>query len=267
MHPLDAALVLQPEGDGSVTGHTSPAYANMIGPFGGITAATLVQAMRGHPARLGEPLALTVNYAGPVADGPFSVQAEPLRTNRSTQHWRAELRQDGQVAVSATAVFGVRRETWASTEIGFPAVPAAGAVPALPPLGRVAWTRQYEMRFVSGGFPDFSQGRADADATTTLWMRDEPPRPLDFASLTALCDVFFPRIYLRRRQWTPAGTVSMTIYFHADAPMLAAHGTQPVLGVARAQRFGKGFFDQSAEVWAHDGALLASTHQIVYYKE
>ena len=26
-------------------------------------------------------------------------------------------------------------------------------------------------------------------------------------------------------------------------------------------------FDQSAEVWAHDGALLATTHQIVYYKE
>ena len=36
---------------------------------------------------------------------------------------------------------------------------------------------------------------------------------------------------------------------------------------ARANRFEQGFFDQSAEIWSADGALLASSHQVVYYKE
>jgi len=38
-HPLDAATALQPQADGHWLGHTSPAYANMVGPYGGVTAA------------------------------------------------------------------------------------------------------------------------------------------------------------------------------------------------------------------------------------
>ncbi|HEY9094695.1 MAG TPA: thioesterase family protein, partial [Hydrogenophaga sp.] len=37
---FDSAIALQPQPDGSFLGHTSPAYANMVGPYGGITAAT-----------------------------------------------------------------------------------------------------------------------------------------------------------------------------------------------------------------------------------
>ena len=42
---------------------------------------------------------------------------------------------------------------------------------------------------------------------------------------------------------------------------------EPVLGTARALHFGKGYFDQTAEVWSDDGRLLAASHQVVYYKE
>jgi acyl-CoA thioesterase len=44
MHPLDQALALQPQGEGIFAGRTHPAWANMVGPFGGITAAQLLQA-------------------------------------------------------------------------------------------------------------------------------------------------------------------------------------------------------------------------------
>jgi hypothetical protein len=40
-----------------------------------------------------------------------------------------------------------------------------------------------------------------------------------------------------------------------------------LLGQARSQSFFNGFFDQSAELWNEAGHLLATTHQIVYYKE
>ena len=114
----DVAIALHPEADNRFGGHTTAAYANMVGPFGGITAATLLEAICRHPARLGDPLAFTVNFAGPVADGPFQLPAVPVRTNRSTQHWRVELIQDDSVATTATAVFGVRRETGDYAEKG-----------------------------------------------------------------------------------------------------------------------------------------------------
>src|SRR5690349_13351461 len=112
MHPFDAAVALTVNGDGLSTGATSPAYANMVGPFGGTTAAVLLNAALSHPQRAGTPIALTVNYASATADGAFDVAATPVRLNRSTQHWRMELRQAGEVVANATAVFAQRRETW-----------------------------------------------------------------------------------------------------------------------------------------------------------
>lgn len=88
----------------------------MVGPFGGITAAVLLQAVMQHPERLGDPLSLTVNYAGAIGEGEFTVQAVPVRTNRSTQHWTLSVLQPGAdgepvVTTTATVVTAVRRET------------------------------------------------------------------------------------------------------------------------------------------------------------
>ena len=70
-HPFDAALALSQDTPGHFTGHTSVAYWNMVGPFGGVTAATALNAVLQHPALLGEPVALTVNYAAALAAGRF----------------------------------------------------------------------------------------------------------------------------------------------------------------------------------------------------
>jgi acyl-coenzyme A thioesterase PaaI-like protein len=266
-HPFDDAIALTALADGHYAGATSPAYANMVGPFGGVTGATLLNAALLHPARLGDPIALTVNFASAVADGAFEVIARPVRTNRSTQHWFVELTQDGEVAATATAVFALRRETWSAPEAQAPTgMPPANTLPRGDLTGRPAWVRHYDMRFVGGSMPEAFDGQEQAHSESTVWLRDAPPRPLDFASLASICDSFFPRIFIRRRTAVPIGTVSLTTYFHADASLLAAQGERPVLGCARALNFHNGYFDQSAEVWSDAGQLLASTHQMVYYR-
>ena len=73
-HALDAAVALTPAGAHRFTGHTHPAYSNMVGPFGGTIAATLLNGVLSHPERLGDPLSLTVHYAAPITDGAFEVQ-------------------------------------------------------------------------------------------------------------------------------------------------------------------------------------------------
>ncbi len=268
MHPFDTATLLELLPDGGFRGHTSPAYANMVGPFGGTTAACLLQAAMQHSARQGEPVALTVNFAAALADGEFRIVARALRTNRSTQHWAIELTQGGEVAASASAVFALRRETWSAPEAAPPAdLPTPDTLVRAPLIGRPAWTQRYDMRFARGGLPEVFDGAHQPDSLTQVWVRDEPPRALDFVALAALCDSFFPRIFVRRRRVAPIGTVSLTTYFHADAAMLQAQGERPVLGTARALNFRNGYFDQSAEVWSDDRRLLASSHQLVYYRE
>lgn len=267
LHPFDRATHLAANADGSLTGRFDPAYAHAVGPFGGITAATLLSAALGHPARIGTPVALTVNYAGPVAEGEFRIDAAPVRTNRSTQHWSITLSQGGEVSTTASAVFALRRETWTATDAGFPEAPPPAEVPRLATEKLTPWFRNYEIRLIRGRPIDTSRPAEELDSLTQFWIRDEPARPLDFASLAAICDAFFPRIFVRRPQWVAAGTVSLTTYFHADEALLAAQGARPVLGQARASHFGRGYHDQSAEIWSDAGALLATSHQVVYYKE
>lgn len=265
-HSLDLATLLTAVDNGVYRGKTSPAYANMIGPFGGLIAAVLLNAVWVHPARLGEPIALTVNFTGPIADGEFLVTTRIIRTNRSTQHWYVELTQGDQVGATATAVFAVRRETWSATEIDFPMVPTAATIEREAPVEQAQWTKAYDMRFAQGHL-DLSQEETGRDSVSSVWMRDEPPRPLDFISLAALCDAFFPRIFIRRPRWIPASTVSLTTYFHADSDALKGQHERAVLGTARALHFGKGYFDQTAQIWSDDKTLLATSHQVVYFKE
>lgn len=237
----------------------------MVGPFGGITAAVLLHAVAQHPDRIGDPLALTVNFAAPIADGEFDIALRPARTNRTNQHWMVELTQGDEVKSTATALFGVRRDTWADNEAPLPSTP--GPDEGLPgTLGEfIVWARQYDMRFVEGPVPAPGSDPSDS-STTTLWMRHHADRSLDYPALAALCDMFYPRIFLRHGGPVPAGTISMTAYFHVEQAQLEAVGTDFVLGSAHANVFNRGYFDQSAQLWGRDGTLLATTHQIVYFK-
>jgi hypothetical protein len=114
--------------------------------------------------------------------------------------------------------------------------------------------------------PGASPAAEPASALSHVWVSDKPERPVDFPSLMALSDSFFGRIFVVLGTIVPIGTVSITTYFHADADDLAAHGSGPLLGAADAKIFTKSYFDQTAELWSRSGRLLATSHQIVYYR-
>lgn len=278
-HVFDRAVALKPLATGAgasaaqrFRGRTSADYANMVGPYGGITAAQLLQAVMLHPDRLGDPVSFTGNFAAAVADGQFTIEANPVRTNRSTQHWTVTMTQagdDGTVAVvsTATVVTALRRETWGATDLSMPSAPAVDAIRHMPRIPSPAWLARYDMRWFRGAMPREWNDQESPDSVTAMWVRDEPPRPLDYPSLLALSDVFYPRVWLRRARTTPIGTVSFTVYFHVDDDTLAACGSRHLLAHAKGQRFFNGYFDQSGDLWSPDGILLATTHQIVYYRD
>ena len=257
---------------GHFTGTTSPDYWNMVGPFGGTTAAVMLQSVLRHPDLLGAPVALTVNYAAALEAGAFEVLATPVRTNRSTQHWTIQMSQAGPTASRRSPPprppsRPCAAPTWGASDLPMPEVPRPSDVERLS-IGpaRVAWLDRYEMRPISGAIPTQWDG-SGTHSETRMWLRDAEPRPLDFAALAALSDCFYPRVWLRRARPVPIGTVSITTYFHTDAAQLAEVGTGYLLGRANGQQFSNGYFDQAAQLWSEAGMLLATSNQIVYFKE
>jgi len=267
-HPLDEATRLAPLAEGWWTGATHPAYANMAGPFGGVTAAALLNAVLVDPRRVADPIALTVNFCGPIADGEFEIETRLQRGGKTTQHWSMELRQNGMVCTTASAVCGARKPVWSHYPVKGPTAPPLNGVPEMSKAGGPQWTRRYSFRFVEGGLDNFP--RTDGlirSARTLAYIQDMPERPLDFVSLAALSDAFFVRIMHARGTFQPMATVSLTSYFHADAEELAAIGATLLLGEADAAIFHNGFGDQTSALWTPDGRLVANGVQITWYKE
>ncbi len=254
-------------GDSRWQGRTSEDYWAFVGPFGGATAATILRALIDHPQRSGDPLALTVNFCAPIAQGAFDLGVRLVKANRSTQHWSVELTQGGtEVATLATAVFAERRPSWSHQQAEFPQAPPFEQILPYPKVA-APWVKQYDFRFVEGD-PHFGATPqvAPTNAFSKLWIGDRVPRNIDMLSLMSMSDAFFGRIFHARRELVPFGTVSLTTYFHADAEDLVREGISRVLAVADAKIFHKSYGDQSGELWSPNGRLLATTHQIGYFK-
>jgi acyl-CoA thioesterase len=254
-------------GDSRWRGQTSDDYWAFVGPFGGATAATILRALIDHPQRAGDPLALTVNFCAPIAQGDFDLDVRLVKANRSSQHWCVELTQGGgEVATLATAVFAERRPSWSHQQAAFPKAPPFEQIQPFPKI-KATWANQYDFRFVDGN-PDFNGAKkaTPASAYSRLWIGDRVPRKIDLLSLMSMSDAFFARIFHARGELVPFGTVSLTTYFHTDSEDLAAEDISRVLAVADARIFHKSYGDQTGELWSPKGRLLATTHQIAYFK-
>ncbi|MFW9832613.1 MAG: acyl-CoA thioesterase [Candidatus Thorarchaeota archaeon] len=265
IHPFDEAVELKPTSSDTYEGCIPQTYANMVGPFGGIIVAVILNGILCHKERQGDPVSITVNFAGPIADAPFELSVRLIRTNRSNQHWIAELTQESQVAATATAILATRQETWMMSEAQAPDAPRPEEVELWPAPAKPNWVKRYEYRIILGELT--FTGQPAKDSESLLWVRDVPERPLDFLSLAAVCDVFFPRVFLRRQKLGVVGTITITTYFHADVPSLERQASRPILASARGQRFYRGYFDQVAELWSDEGELLTSSIQMVYFKD
>ena len=254
-------------GDSRWRGQTSDDYWAFVGPFGGATAATILRALIDHPQRAGDPLALTVNFCAPIAQGAFDLDVRLVKANRSSQHWCVELTQDGgEVATLATAVFAERRPSWSHQQATFPQARRSNRSC---PIRRSRRHGSSNMISALSRAIRISAARAQAEpasAFSKLLDRRPHAAKIDLLSLMSMSDAFFARIFHATGELVPFGTVSLTTYFHADADDLAAEDISRVLAVADAKIFHKSYGDQNGELWSPNGRLLATTTQIGYFK-
>jgi acyl-CoA thioesterase len=263
MHPFDASLKLQAVGDGNAAvfrARTSDRYRNAIGPFGGWTAALLLQSVLQMPDARGTPLALDAVFMGPIDDGELETRVFVLRQNRTVGFWRSEVWQRGRVCAHAQVTLSIARTGATLQDARFPQVPSPESLPVyVNPRTPVAWTEQYIFKPVSGLL--FSRAES-MDAR--LWLRDAQPRPLDALSLTAICDTPFPSPWIRLAEQMPVSTVAFSVYYRASQDDYAEAGAGFNLLDSRAAVMENGYVDQFTSVWSASGRLLAQTQQMLW---
>jgi Thioesterase-like superfamily len=262
-HPFDQAIALNASDNGQFHAIALPDYWNLVGPFGGMTAAMMLNSSLLAPNRLGDPVALTVNFAAPLALADYQVACTAVRTNRTTQHWNIELKQAAQTVATASAVFALRRKSWHQNEVAMAAeIPDAESLEVLDRGAPMPWFKHYDLR------PIRALGSTrEPQVSTHAWIRDQPARPLDFPALTAICDTVMPWMFRRRKVMIPVSTVSLSVYFHVSSAELAAVGTHHVYTKSYGQICHDGFMDSNAQVWSRDRVLLATTQQMMWVKE
>lgn len=134
-HPLDAMLQLQPQPDGSFVAHTHAGYANMVGPYGGATAALCCCTawVLQHPGLPGPAAVADRELCRPGArrchapgaprraHQPFhpALKVEPAPNQ---YHHRAD-----KITTTATVVTAVRRATFSADAVAAPTANVAAA--------------------------------------------------------------------------------------------------------------------------------------------
>jgi Thioesterase-like superfamily len=251
---------------------TESGYGTFLGAFGGWTcAAGVLAATDLVNTAVGEgrdPLALTINFMGPVRDGFVAVEPLILANTKSTTHVWLTLWHETQAherasspAASMSLVFAKPRLT---DRIGVQRMPEAAAPDSVPRArfanDKVSWPAQYDQRMVLG-----LPWRPNAGMRSLTWTRNIDRAALSFARLAAMADASLPRIFFHYPAVSPISTVTMTVQFHCDAAELAAIGDDFVLIEAHAQSARHGHFDQHVRIFAKTGQLLATSTQLVWF--
>jgi len=253
----DTALV--PLAPGQFTGSVSENFWVQSGPNGGYLASI---ALRGATSAVPEPerapRSLHVRYLSAPKAGAFELATEVIRRGRSMTTVGVRMAQDGRDFVHASACFSDAFSAIAFQDCAMPqALPLEHSHPV---EKRIAMNHQFDMWRAIGG-----SERASPRALSGGWIRFADPRPIDALALAALWDSWPPAVFARafdQRFRGAVPTVEVSVYFRRRVPLPNAALTDYVLLKVESTMADEGVTEESAEIWSHDGLLLAQGRQL-----
>ena len=258
---LEHALALSRSGDGNWIAHADPNYESMNGMFGGWTAAVALRAVCDEADGAATPSALTVNFVGKVEPGSdVLIRTRRVGGGRSVSYWQSELAAGDVTLAFASAVLTERRDTDGHVEVTMPdaADPATIDVtyPAPGPCGERSGVRP-----ISGLPPEKQES-----TYSTSWVRETSGRPVDHLQLAFLADHRAPRSFFWNGGPRPSSTLTLSVCFHATEDELAAVGDDELLSEAFGTRGAQSTSEEHLRLWSRQGALLATSVQMAWYR-
>lgn len=262
MTEFDESIELRSTAPHVWTGRADPRREATTGMFGGWTAALLLKAVTSDAGDQGTPCSLSVHFVKAIIPGSeLTLRTKALGGSRALSTWQAELAVAGSedAAAIATVVMARRRESLGFTDPRMPTAAAPEGLPTFHPPG--SFGQRCVLKPVYG-FPPFDR----PDARSAFWVRETSGRALDHVQLAYLADNFPPRHWSRRSEPGPYSTITMSVYFHATDPEIAALGDDDVLLEVEASRAQSSTVAAHARIWSRGGLLLATTEQLGWFK-
>jgi acyl-CoA thioesterase len=260
MGTLDEALSLRPDGPDRWLAHADPDHESITAMFGGWTAGVTLASVVRSSAGGATPSAMTIDFIGAITPGQdVAVEVGFLGGGRSIEHWRVDVREtsDNVVLAAAMVVLTNRRETDSQNQFSMPGAPDPESLEEFHAPGPQG--QQTVLRLISGEY-------ASGDSSSAHWMREMSGRPLDHVQLAYLADQHAPRSFF----WGPgtrlSATLTMSVYFHASDEEIAAAGNGYLLAETTGSRGHQATSDLHARMWSRQGALLATTEQLSWYR-
>ncbi len=261
---LERALTLSRSSDGIWTARADPNYESANGMFGGWTTAATLRAVCEQADEETTPVVITINFVEQGGSGYRRAHPRPAR-----RRWPfGELLASGsgrrptsqETLAFASVVLAARRDTDGHLDIEMPAAPDPATLEATHPAPGGAGERTI-VRPISGAAPH------DRESTySSGWVRETSGRPVDHLQLAFLADHREPRSFFWGESPRPSSTLSLSVYFHATPEELAAVGDDDVLSEAFATRGAQSTSEEHLRLWSRQGALLATSVQMDWYR-
>jgi len=262
MGDLANAFRIEQIGTNDWTARADPNYESTNGMFGGWTMAVALMAIDDASDDDAEPSALTMNFVDKVQPGTeLRIAVRPSGGSRSIGHWQAEVSafNDHQALAFASAVFTKRKDTDGRLSVEMPEVSEPDLLDHFNPPG------PHGQRCVHRpitGYPFYDR----PDTLSTAWVKDLTGRAVDHAQLAFLADARAPRSFFWGNGPRLNATVAMSVYFHATPEELTAVGDDYVLSEAFGVRGAKSLSEDQLRLWSRQGALLATSQQLAWYR-
>ena len=202
-----------------------------------------------------DPLSINAFYLAPVALGQVEVSVESLSETRSTHFASADLKQEGQLKLRATAAYTdldrLSGPDW--TNVAPPEVPAFDDV-AAPAMSHLEIHQSIDLRMVEGA-EVFTGGQTNGSGEFVAWLAHKDstaPGPID---LLMFADIMPPPIFTIYGAYGWVPTVELTVQVRrkpAAGPLLARHTTRQV---------SSGVAETDTEIWDVNGDLAAMARQ------
>lgn len=227
--------------------------------FGGLTAALLAKALNKDLESSRRLRALSVNFIGPTSPGNHEIHTRSLRDGGSVSHRYGELICNGDIAVNASAAFGVdRASTVVESSNSKPEARPPEDCQDLPQIDGVtpAFTQHFDIRLAHGAWPFSGSDTADY----AVWIRFKDSAPIDIYRLIALGDV--PPIPGLNRVKFPSMGSSLSWYLECPNDVTDQASDDWWYYDYRCQAAANAYYHNSGQLWAPNGKLALLGRQV-----
>lgn len=261
MTTFEDSLTLSPDGDALVA-TIDPEWSQGRAAFGGLAAALCLRAIERRVAPERTLRSALVQFVAAVEPGPARVEVTLHREGKAITQSEARVVQGGVVRAITLSAHGAPRGSEVKIEgATAPEHPTPDEMQQFPYVEGIAprFTKHFDYRWGPERFPFIGAERASLGG----WIRHRTPTAGDSASLAALIDAWPAPVLPMLTGPAPASSVTWMVNVIATVPRRGFAPERWWRFEGEADAADGGYADITGRLWSDDGALVATSRQLV----